>query len=73
MIRQVKLLGLAQIEALVKAASRQDGEIGVHDANGDIADAKSILGILRLDWSRPVQIETENERALRKCLRALTA
>ncbi len=73
MIQQVKLLGLAQIEALVKAASRQDGEIGVHDANGDIADAKSILGILRLDWSRPVEIETENERALRKCVRALTA
>lgn len=73
MIQQVKILGLAQIEALVKAASHLDGEIGVHDANGDIADAKSILGILRLDWSRPVQIETENERALRKCVRALTA
>ena len=73
MIQKVKILGVQQIKALVDAACGLDSDVGVHDANGEIADAKSILGILRLDYSRPVQIVSENERALRICVRAVTA
>ena len=73
MVKEIKVSNFSEVKEIVSAASSCLDDIGVHDKNGSIADAKSILGILRLDWSRPVQIETENERALRKCLRALTA
>ena len=73
MIQKVKILGVQQIKALVDAACGLDSDVGVHDANGEIADAKSILGILRPDYSRPVQTVSETERALRICVRAVTA
>lgn len=73
MIQQVKIRDMKQINALVRAAGALPNDVGVHDANGDIADAKSILGMLRLDYSRPVKVVSGSRYALRACLRALHA
>ncbi len=70
MIQQVKLSNIQQIKKLADIASGLESDVGVHDANGQIADAKSLLGMLRLDYSRPVQVVSENARALHACLRA---
>ena len=34
---------------------------------------KIVLGLLRLDYSRPVEVVSENARALRACVRACMA
>ena len=73
MIEKVRVNNISQINKIVHAASSMNSDVGIHDANGQIADAKSLLGLLRLDYSRPVQIVSENERALRICVRAVTA
>ncbi len=71
MIQRVMVRKAGQLEALNKVASGLDSDVGIHDANGAIADAKSILGVLRLDYTRPVQVVSESEYALRKCVQAL--
>lgn len=38
---------------------------------GSIADAKSILGMMNLDFSHPVELVSENERDLNRVYKAL--
>ena len=46
-------------------------DIGVHDDFGAIADAKSIMGLLHLDYSKPVRVVCESENELRRVCRPL--
>ena len=48
MIERVRVNNISQINKIVHAASCQNSDVGIHDANGQIADAKSLLGLLRL-------------------------
>ncbi len=70
MIEKVRVSSIDQISRIASVASSLDSDVGIHDANGQIADAKSLLGMLRLDFSRPVEVVSENARALRACVRA---
>lgn len=72
MIKKVNINGLEQIKCIVNAASRCREDVGVHDANGSIADAKSILGLISLDYSHPVSIVSESENALRDVVDAIS-
>lgn len=72
MVKQVNIKNLSQVKQIVSAASRCDGDVGVHDEAGAIADAKSILGLMRLDFSRPVKVVSENERELDAVIRAVS-
>ena len=47
-------------------------DIGVHDAKGSIADAKSILGLMSLDYTKPVMLVSENERELEHVFNAIS-
>ena len=47
-------------------ATRSPYEIGVHTDENQIADAKSILGLMALDYSKPVRVVTEDEKFLQK-------
>ena len=71
MIQKVKILGVQQIKALVDAACGLDSDVGVHDANGEIADAKSILGMMSLDYSHPVKIVCEDEGDMSRIISAI--
>ena len=72
MIKKVNINGLEQIKNIVSAASLCNEDVGVHDANGSIADAKSILGLISLDYSHPVSIVSESEKALHTVLNAIS-
>lgn len=61
MYREVIIDNFAKIRALQSAARDFDTDIGVHDANGSIADAKSILGLMSLDYSNPVRIVVNDD------------
>ena len=73
MIEKVRVNNISQINKIVHAASSLNSDVGIHDANGQIADAKSLLGLLRLDYSRPVAVGSDNARPPRACARACMA
>lgn len=61
MFREVTIDSFRQIRALQSTACQYNVPIGIHDANGSIADAKSILGLMSLDYSKPVKIVVEDK------------
>lgn len=72
MVKQVKISNFSEVRGIVSAATKfANNEIGVHDVKGSIADAKSILGMMSLDYSHPVQIICEDENALEQVVRTL--
>ena len=64
MVKQVKISSFTEVKNIMNAASGCCDDIGVHDAKGSIADAKSILGLMSLDYTKPVMLVSENEREL---------
>lgn len=71
MVKQINVKNLSQVKEIVKMASRCDDEIGVHDEAGAIADAKSILGLMRLDYTKPVRLVSENASAIEYVAKAV--
>lgn len=71
MIQNIKIHSVKQLEALQAVAARSYADIGVHDEQGKIADAKSMLGLFALDYTKPVRIVCENEKELRRVCRSL--
>lgn len=71
MIKQITVHNFGEVRRIVNAAAGCIDEIGVHDERGAIADAKSILGLMRLDYTHPVKLVSENERELKAVWRAL--
>ena len=55
----------------MSAAAKCYNEVGVHDMKGSIADAKSILGMMSLDYSHPVKIVCDDESDLDRVVRAM--
>lgn len=56
----------------MNAATHCVDEIGVHDGKGSIADAKSILGLMSLDYTHPVMLVSENEKELQRVYEAIS-
>ena len=71
MVRQVKVSNFAEVQGIVSATAKCYNEVGVHDVKGSIADAKSILGMMSLDFSHPVKIVCEDENDLNRVVSAL--
>ena len=71
MVRQVKVSNFAEVQGIVSAAAKCYNEVGVHDVKSSIADAKSILGMMSLDFSHPVKIVCEDENDLNRVVSAL--
>lgn len=71
MVRQVKVSNFAEVQGIVSAAAKCYNDVGVHDMKGSIADAKSILGMMSLDYSHPVKIVCEDECDMNCVIRAI--
>ena len=71
MVRQVKISNFSEVKEIVSAAAKCYNEVGVHDMKGSIADAKSILGMMSLDYSHPVKIVCDDESDLDRVVRAM--
>ena len=72
MVKQVKISSFTEVKNIMNAASGCCDDIGVHDAKGSIADAKSILGLMSLDYTKPVMLVSENERELEHVYNAIS-
>lgn len=71
MVKQVKVSNFTEVKGIVSAAAKCYNDVGVHDMKGKIADAKSILGMMSLDYSHPVKIVCEDERDLNSVVNAI--
>lgn len=69
MEKTIKVKGLEDIKRITSAATTWFDAIEVTDAKGSIANAKSILGLLALDYSKPVSLVSENP----DCIRCITS
>ena len=56
MIKELKVSSFQQVKDIVNVAAKCEHEVNVKDLKGVIADAKSILGLMNLDFSQPVEI-----------------
>lgn len=71
MMKQIDIRCFKDVQKIAAAATVCIDEIGVADARGAIADAKSILGLMSLDYSAPVHVVSENEKELEHVVRAV--
>ena len=71
MVKQVKVSNFTEVKGIVSAAAKCYNDVGVHDMKGSIADAKSILGMMSLDYSHPVKIVCEDEHDLNRVVNAI--
>lgn len=60
MIQEIMLHSAEDLRQFMYLAMQSSEDIGVHTVDGKIADAKSILGLMALDYSKPVKVVTED-------------
>lgn len=64
MKKTIKINDLKDIQSVTSVATDMFDNIQLHDELGAIANAKSILGIMALDCSKPLVIESDNPEAV---------
>lgn len=66
LIHEVMLKSAEDLRQFMFLAMQSSEEIGVHTADGKIADAKSVLGLMSLDYSKPVKVVTEDSHFVKQ-------
>ena len=66
MTRKIRLTMANDLKEFMELATFSDYDIGVHTSAHQVADAKSILGLMALDYDDPLIIATEDEAFLKK-------
>lgn len=62
MVKRIKLDTANDLKHFMHLAWNCPKDVGVHTDDGKIADAKSILGLMALDYTKPVMVVTEDEK-----------
>lgn len=62
----VKLTTAEDLREFMYCAWDFDENIGVHTQDNKIADAKSILGLISLDYKNPVLVVTESQEFINR-------
>ena len=65
-VKDVMLHTAEDLREFMFLAMQSAEEIGVHTVDGKIADAKSILGLMALDYNKPVKVVTEDSRFIKQ-------
>lgn len=65
-IKEVMLNSAEDLRQFMYLAMQSPEDIGVHTTDGSIADAKSVLGLMALDYSKPVKVVTEDTMFVRQ-------
>lgn len=66
MIKEVNLHSAEDLREFMFLAMQSQEDIGVHTVDDKIADAKSVLGLMSLDYSKPVKVVTEDAKFLKQ-------
>ena len=65
MVKDINLHSAEDLRQFMYLAMQSSEDIGVHTTDGKIADAKSVLGLMALDYSKPVKVVTEDTHFLK--------
>ena len=66
MVKEIVLHSAEDLRQFMYLAMQSVEDIGVHTVEGTIADAKSILGLMALDYNKPVRVVTEDPHFLKQ-------
>ena len=66
MVKEILLHSAEDLRQFMYLAMQSVEDIGVHTVEGKIADAKSILGLMALDYNKPVRVVTEDPHFLKQ-------
>ena len=66
MIKEIKLETAEQLREFMNLAWECAEDVGVHTVDDQIADAKSVLGLMSLDYTKPVKVVTESEAFMKR-------
>lgn len=65
-IKEVMLHSAEDLRQFMYLAMQSVEDIGVHTTDGQIADAKSVLGLMALDYTKPVKVVTEDSHFIKQ-------
>ena len=66
MVKEIVLHSAEDLRQFMYLAMQSVEDIGVHTVEGKIPDAKSILGLMALDYNKPVRVVTEDPHFLKQ-------
>ena len=66
MIRYIKLNTSNALRDFMHLACASSMDIGVHTMDNQIADGKSVLGLMAIDYSNPVKVVSEDEEFMKQ-------
>ena len=61
MVKYIKLTSADDLKKFMQLAWNCSSDVGVHTEDNKIADAKSVLGLMALDYAKPVMVVSEDE------------
>ena len=66
MVKMIKLETAEQLREFMNLAWECPDDVGVHTVDNKLAAAKSVLGLMSLDYTKPVKVVTESDDFMRK-------
>lgn len=66
MFRFIKLTEANDLRDFMNLACKSSYDVGVHTDDNQIADAKSILGLMALDYNNKIKVVTEDINFMKK-------
>ncbi|MDO5424229.1 MAG: HPr family phosphocarrier protein [Eubacteriales bacterium] len=62
----IKIETVEDLQKFMNLAWNSPMDVGVHTKDNQIADGKSVLGLMAIDYERPVMVVTEDERLVKQ-------
>lgn len=66
MVRSIVLHDANDLRDFMMMSIEAKSDVGVHTRENQIADGRSILGLIALDYSKPVKIVSDDEHFMKK-------
>lgn len=71
MAKEISITSFSQVRRIVDAAAGCERDVNLQDLQGAVADAKSILGLMNLDYSHPVKLTGDDPADVERIYKAL--
>lgn len=66
MILEILLETPNDLRDFMRITQASEFDVGVHTVDNQIADGKSVLGLMAIDYLKPVKVVSDDEKMLKK-------
>lgn len=66
MVKEIMLYTSNDLRDFMHLACSSPMDIGVHTVDNQIADGKSVLGLMAIDYKKPVKVVSDDEKFLKQ-------